>query len=148
MDSFNLSEDITLMYVAASRFPEGVEHAHMQLHAMFPEKTNRRFFGISWAGDNGEIIYKAATDQIEPGEAETLGLDTFTIKKGSFHCFYIKDFMQNVASIAEAFKILLQQDDVDPKGYCLEWYIGANDVKCMVPIDDKTHFTGVNNAKF
>ena len=146
MDSFNLSEDIKVMYVTATHFPDGVERAHIQLHAMFPEKKDRRFFGISWQNENGEIIYKAAADEMEPGEAEKLGLETFTIKKGNFNCFYIKDFMQNVGSIKQAFKILLGQAEVDPNGYCLEWYIGDNDVKCMVPVDEgHLHFTGVNN---
>ena len=149
MDSFNLSEDIKVMCVTANHFPEDAERAHIQLHAMLAEKSGRRFFGISWPAENGEIIYKAATDEMEPGEAERLGLETFTIRKGNFHCFFIKDFMQDITNIRSAFKILLEQNDVDPKGYCIEWYIGENDVKCMVPIDEKElHFTGANNAKF
>ncbi len=149
MDSFNLSEDIKVMYIPATHFPEGVERAHIQLHAMFTEKSGRRFFGISCPDKDGEIIYKAAADEMESGEAERLGLKTFVIKKGNFHSFFIKDFMQDVGNIREAFKILLAQNDVDPNGYCLEWYIGDADVKCMVPIDqDDLHFTGANTAKF
>lgn len=145
MDSFILGEDIRVMYVTATDFPDGVERAHIQLHAMLTEKERRRFFGISWPID-GHIVYKAACDEMEPCEAEKLGLETFTIKKGPYNSFYIKDFMEDVGSIKRAFKLLLEQHEVDPNGYCLEWYIGDNDVKCMVPLGEEyKDFTGLNN---
>ncbi len=144
MDSFNLSEDIKVVCVTAKHFPEDVERAHIQLHAMLPEKEKRRFFGISRTNEQGQIVYKAAADLIEPGEVEKYGLEMFTIKKGTFNSFYIKNFMEDTSRIREAFQILLGQPEVDPLGYCLEWYIGENDVKCMVPLDEKqSHFTGV-----
>lgn len=145
MDSFILGEDIQVMCINAHDFPDGVERAHIQLHAMLTEKERRRFFGISWADKNGTITYKAACDEMEPGEAQKLGLETFTIKKGPYNSFYIKDFMEDIGSIKRAFKLLLEQHEVDPDGYCLEWYIGDNDVKCMVPLGDEyREFTGLN----
>lgn len=146
MDSFNLSEDIKVMCVAADSFPNGVESAHQQLHALFTDKEKRHFFGISWPDKNGKIIYKAAAEEIEAGEAENLGLETFTIKKGTFNSFFIKNYKEDVETIREAFEILLKQVEVDPKGYCLEWYIGSDDVKCMVPLDEHhSHFTGISD---
>lgn len=145
MDSFTLDEDIKVMCITATEFPDGIERAHIQLHAMLAEKERRRFFGISWRKENGEIIYKAAADEMESGEAEKLGLETFTIKKGPYNSFYIRDFMQDVGSIKRAFKLLLSQHEVDPDGYCLEWYMGDNDVKCMVPLGpDYQDYTGLN----
>lgn len=145
MDSFILGEDIKVMCVTATAFPDGIERAHIQLHAMLTEKERRRFFGISRPNENGEIIYKAAADEMEPGEAEKLGLETYTIKKGPYNSFYIKDFMHDPDSIKRAFKLLISQHEVDPDGYCLEWYIGDNDVKCMVPLGpDYQPYTGLN----
>lgn len=145
MDSFILGEDIKVMCITASEFPDGIERAHIQLHAMLAEKERRRFFGISRPNENGDIIYKAAADEMVPGEAEKLGLETFIIKKGPYNSFYIKDFMQDVGSIKRAFKLLLSQHEVDPDGYCLEWYIGEDDVKCLVPLGpDYQDYTGLN----
>jgi len=145
MDSFIIAEDIKVICVTANHFPEDAERAHIQLHGLLPEKERRRFFGISWPNEQGQIIYKAAADEIEQGEAQKYGLETFTIKKGAYNSFFIKNFMENIDSIKDAFHVLLQQDDVDPKGYCLEWYIGDNDVRCMVPLDENhLHFTGLN----
>ncbi|WP_309642145.1 hypothetical protein [Flavobacterium sp.] len=148
MDHFSLSEDIKVMCITANHFPEGIEEAHQQLHDKFPLKDNRRFFGISKPDEHGEIIYKAAAEELEKGETEALGLEPFIIKKGHYNTYYLKDYTQNAGSIQEAFEILLGQDEIDPNGYCVEWYIGTNDVKCMVPVDEEhLHFTGVNNAK-
>lgn len=145
MDSFILGEDIKVMCITATSFPDGIERAHIQLHAMLTEKERRRFFGVSWRTENGDILYKAAADEMDAGEAEKLGLETFTIKKGPYNSFYIKDFMQDVGSIKRAFKLLLSQHEVDPDGYCLEWYIGEDDVKCMVPLGpDYQPYTGLN----
>ncbi len=148
MDKFSLSEDIKVMCITATRFPEGISAAQQQLHEKFPLQDNRRFFGISKPNENGEIIYKAAAEELHHGETEAFGLEVCEIKKGHYNCFYLKDQSQNTDTIREAFTVLLGQDEIDPKGECIEWYIGANDVKCMVPIDeDELHFTGVNNEK-
>lgn len=145
MDSFNLTEDINVMYVEAKSFPEGIERAFIQLHVITPEKERRRFFGISWQGADGKITYYAACDEMEPGEADKLGLKTYTIKNGPYNSFYIQDFMEDTFAIKRAFDLLLEQHEVDPDGYCLEWYIGDNDVKCMVPLGkDYAPFTGLN----
>lgn len=146
MDSFNLSEDLKVMCVTADSFPNGVESAHQQLHTLFPQNDHRQFFGISRPDKNGKIIYKAAAEEMEPGEAEKLGLESFTIRKGSFNSFFIKNYRDDVENIREAFEILLKQTEVDPNGYCLEWYIGKDDVKCMVPLDEHhSHFTGISD---
>lgn len=148
MDKFNLSEDLKVMCLTANSFPDGITEAHRQLHEKFPLKENRRFFGISRPDKNGKIIYKAAAEELRKGETESLGLESFVIKKGHFNSFYIKNFHEDPNWIREAFEILLGQDEIDPNGYCLEWYIGADDVKCLVPIDEHhLHFKGLNNEK-
>lgn len=148
MDSFSLSEDIKVMCITANSFPDGIEAAHQQLHAHFPQKEERRFFGISKPNKQGKIIYKAAAEELREGETASLGLEAFRIKKGHYNTFYIKDYTENPNWIREAFEVLLGQAEVDPDGYCVEWYIGANDVKCMVPVDEHhLHFTGVTTEK-
>jgi len=143
MDSFNLSEDINVLCLTAESFPDGIESAQIHLQAMLDHKDKRRFFGISWP-ENGKITYRAAAEILDKNEPQRLGLETFTIKKGYFNCFYFKDYRDNIDAIRQSFDILLKQQEVDPNGYCLEWYIGEHDVKCMVPVDDHLHFTGLN----
>lgn len=145
MDSFILDDDISVVCVTAKNFPDDIERAHIHLHVILPEKERRRFFGISWPGPDGKMIYKAAADIMETENADKYGLETFTIKKGPYNSFYIKDFMEDPESIGRAFQLLTAQHEVDPNGYCLEWYIGDNDVKCMVPLGTEyAPFTGLN----
>ena len=33
-------------------------------------------------------------------------------------------------------QMLISQPDIDPNGYCLEWYLNDMDVRCMVRLDD------------
>ena len=133
MDSFILGDDIRVVCVTADSFPEGIEDAHLELNAKLTPNEKRRFFGISRPDETGRIIYKAAADEMFIGEAESLGLETFLIRRGAYMSFYIKNHRDEPGSIARAFELLLGQHEADPNGYCLEWYIGENDVKCLVP---------------
>jgi predicted transcriptional regulator YdeE len=139
MDSFILGEDIPVICLTADSFPAGIEAAHEQLHQKVPNRQGRRFFGISRPDENGTVIYKAAAEEMQPGEAASLGLEAFTIKGGAYNTYYIKDFRDNIPAIAECFQLLIGQAEADPKGYCIEWYIGDKDVKCMVRSNDKDY---------
>ncbi|WP_316831207.1 transcriptional regulator [Pedobacter aquatilis] len=133
METFYLNEDIKVMYVTATSFPDGVEDAHKKLHNMLAFDEKRRYFGIS-RPDGKSIVYKAAAEELNPGEAEILGFETLTIKKGNFISAYISDFMKDIPQIGKTFEKLLANPAVDPNGYCLEMYIENKDVRCMVPL--------------
>ena len=133
MDSFILGEDIKVMYVTASNFPTDIKSAHEHLHTLLPNVERRRIFGISAPNEEGQIIYKAAAEEMFPGESQNLGLPTFIISHGAYMSFFITDYRNDIDSISRAFKLLLSQQEADPNGYCLEWYIGESDVKCLVP---------------
>ena len=139
MDSFILGEDIHVLCHTATSFPEGIPAAFDHLHQTLPLKEGRRFFGISRPDKNGNIIYKAAAEVQENDEGERYGLEAFTIPGGAYNTYYIKDFRDNIAAIGECFQLLIGQAEADPNGYCIEWYIGDNDVKCMVRSNDKDY---------
>lgn len=144
MDSFNLQEDIKVICLDAKSYPDGAKAAHLELQVNLKHEERRRFFGILM-NENGQQIYKAAAEEMENGEAAQYGLEEFTIKKGSFNSFFIADYRKDESAITHAFELLRKEHEVDPDGYCLEWYIGENDVKCMVPLGpDYREFTGLN----
>ena len=145
MDSFTFQDDVRTISVNAENFPADICDAHAKLHSLLPANDRRRYFGVSWPGKDGKITYKAIAEEMEPEEAEMLGLETFTIKNGPYNSFYIKDFRDDPHSIQRAFELLTGQHEVDPDGYCLEWYINDKDVKCMVPLGKKyAPYTGLN----
>lgn len=134
MEEYILNEDIKIMCITAESFPNGVLAAHQKLHALFPLEQ-RRYFGISRPNEKREIIYKAAVEEIADGEAEKFGVETFTIRKGTFISELVPDFMKDVSQIGKTFEKLLNQPNIDPNGYCLEMYINETDVRLMVGIE-------------
>jgi hypothetical protein len=134
MEQITLYKDIVLLYVTAGSFPDGVMAAHQQLHSMIPFSADRKYYGISFPGEGGTIIYKAAAEEMYPGEAAEKGLETFIVKKGEYTSILVSNYMNDKAAIGETFQKLLKHPQLDPKGFCLEWYVSKEDVQCMVPL--------------
>jgi len=131
METYTIEEDIKVLCITASSFPDGVLAAHQKLHILFPPNNKRRYFGISRPDGNRGIVYKAAVEELEEENSE---LEHFTIKKGPYISKLIPDFMQDVSQIGKAFEKMLIDPNIDPNGYCLEMYLNETDVRCMVGI--------------
>lgn len=136
MENYNLEKNIQVMCLTATSFPDGVMDAYKKLQSFVTDPNGRRYFGISRPNKDGIIIYKACAEEKETGEAEKLGLESFTINAGNFASTYIVDHMKDSESIGNAFKELLKNPNLDPQGYCLEMYkdFDDKDVQCMVPL--------------
>ena len=134
MEIFNVERDIKVFCVTADSFPAGVKKAHEDLHSKLPTTEGRKFFGLSWATENGSIIYKAAVEESYDGEAEKAGCEIFIIRKGKYISEFIPNFWSDMSAIGKTFKELLAYPGIDPKGYCLEMYESIKDVRCLVPL--------------
>lgn len=135
METIKFDQDITVMYVDAISFPDGALAAHQKLHSYFPFTTQRKYFGLS-RPENGSILYKAAAEVMEPGEAEKYKLPTIVLKKGNYYSITLYDYIKDIPSIQRTFSQLISLPDIDPEGYCVEQYIGQSDMLCMVRIAD------------
>ncbi len=135
METITQDKDITVMYVTASSFPDGVLAAHQKLHSLIPFSTDRKYFGIS-RPENGPIVYRAAAEELTPGEAGKLNLGTLVLRKGKYISLIAQDYMKDVQSIERAFEQLLDYPGIDPQGYCVELYISDKDVQCMARLQD------------
>jgi len=136
METINLDNDIKVLCITAKSFPDGIMDAFDQLHSIVPIAEKGRQFGISQPNQRGEIIYKAALEEVHEGESEKSGCEPFVIKKGKYLFVDRTDFMKDLSGIGSAFQMLISQPDIDPNGYCLEWYLNDKDVRCMVRLDD------------
>lgn len=145
MDSFTFQKDIPIVCLPAEGSAQGIIAAHQVLKEKLPPSEHRHFYGISWSGPDRQMVYKAAAS-IENTDGSALeDLEHFTIRNGPYISFYLTDFRENPDSIRQAFEMLLKQHEVAPNGYCLEWYINDNDVKCLVPLGkDYQPYTGLN----
>ena len=132
MEKFNLEKDINVLYVTAKSFPAGIMEAFDILNSKISASEGRSFFGISYPDEKGEIIYKAAAEEIYEGEGKKSGCETFLIKKGTYISIEIKNFMSDIPAIGKVFKELLSHPGIDPQGVCVECYLNQKDVRCMV----------------
>lgn len=132
MNTINFDNDITIMYVQAATFPDGVMPAYEALHSKLPFSPDRKFLSVSRPEGNGEISYKAGAEILDNEEADKHGLPTLTLKKGGYVMITIENFMTDVSSVGRAFEELMQNPDIDPEGYCVEWYFNETDVHCMI----------------
>jgi hypothetical protein len=131
MEIYTLEKDINVFYVKAKSFPEGVLEAHQQLHAIIPFSNQRRYFGIS-RPEKGTIEYWAAVEELKPGESEKYNCDSFVISNGKYIGIEVKNYMKNIEEIGMAFNKLISYEGIDPNGYCVEYYLNDEDVRCMI----------------
>ena len=131
METITLDEDINVMYVTASSFPDGVMAAFDKLYALVPQHGSRHIYGIS-RPEKGVITYRAGAEMMAEGEARTLGIESLVLKKGKYCAVTIHNFMKDIPAIGAAFQTLLAMPGIDPEGYCVEWYLNDEDVQCMV----------------
>jgi len=142
MESITLDSDIKVFFITAKSFPEGIIEAHEKLQRLVPFSKGRKYFGISRPEGNQGIVYRGAAEELGEGEAEKLNCDTLILQKGRYISLTIKDYTKDIQSIDQAFKKLLSYPNIDPHGYCVEWYLPsgetpleAKDVRCMVRLD-------------
>lgn len=135
MENYTLNRDIKVLYVEAESFPGGIMDAFKELESKDPSIPKRTFYGISWMGEDGKIIYKAAVKEEFEGEAEKLGCKTFTIKKGKYLAETVENFSKNM-DLSKTFQNLLSSPDLDPYSYCLEIYNPNDTVQCLVKLRD------------
>lgn len=134
MEQIKLEKNIQVMCIQASSFPQGVLEAHQQLHRQFEHKEDRQFVGISYRDANQQIIYKAGVEMLQD-EKLLPGTEAFEIRKGIYLSEFLSNFRADVQVIGKTFTEMLKHPELDPNGYCLEYYVGEDDVRCMVPLD-------------
>jgi len=134
MEEIQVEKDIPVVMVKADSFPDGVMEAHRKLHSLVPYSASRRYFGISWPDRNGNIQYYAGVETLNSEDAHISGNEPFIILQGPYACLTIHDYMKDLQGIGNAFTTLLELEDLDQNGYCLEWYVSDKEVRCMVPL--------------
>ena len=131
-----IEEDIKVLCISAASFPEDALNAHEKLHTIVPFTEERRYFGLS-RPENGIITYKAAAEKLASDEVNCTECEGLIIKGGTYRTITIINYMENINGIGKAFERLISFTDIDPNGYCVEWYLNnEKDVKCMVRLED------------
>ncbi|HEY4111150.1 hypothetical protein [Puia sp.] len=135
MEPYHLDHDIRLCCVSAKSFPDGVMAAFQRIMNIFPDQQgHRRLFGVSWPDGKGSMVYKAAVEEEYKGEAEELGLESYLLKSGEYLSTTVHNFINDIPSIGNAFRQLVEAPGVHPNTIGVEEYISNSAVRCMVPM--------------
>jgi predicted transcriptional regulator YdeE len=134
MDIVKLEQDVVVMYIEVTNFPNGVVEAFDKLESLYGS-GKKKLYGISFQDRQGKIIYRAAAEVRDETEAAQFGLPHFTIKRGTYLSEKIENFLERIDSIGETFMKMIHDTRIDPKGYCVEVYQDP-DVICMVRLVD------------
>lgn len=130
---FSISEDIHVLTFKASSFPQGIAEAHTKIQSQFSNIHEKTIFGIS-RPENGNINYWSAIKLTHYGNTDDFGVGQFTISKGEYISIMVNNYIEDPLSISSAFQSLTRHPGIDPEAYCIEWYLGEKDVKCMIKL--------------
>lgn len=136
MEKFHLDHDIHVFCIRAKSFPAGILEAHQKLHSLVPFTMERNYFGISRPEEGGGIVYRAGMTVLTPGELAKHDLEEFIIKKGEYVSKILKNYMEDASVMEKTFKEQLAEPNIDPDGACIEWYMGLEEVRCMVRLKE------------
>ena len=133
MNTITIENDMTFIYVEATSFPDGVMESWNELHRIIPFNSERVYVGLSRPEGNKGIVYKACALILNTDET-TFGLQQIALLKGDYFSEEYPDYMKDLQKIGTIFHSMLSSPEIDPEGYCVEWYLGKEDLRCMVKI--------------
>jgi hypothetical protein len=133
IENYIILDDLKIYTLTAKSFPEDIGEVHHRLYKLFPPNPPRKYFGIS-RPENGVIIYKAGSELLLNEVIDLKLVESFTVQKGDYISILIKDFRNNLSQIDTAFKQLTSLKNIDPNGYCIEYYYNSEDVRCMIKV--------------
>ncbi len=133
MQIYKLDQDIPVLCESAATFPDDIKGSFERLQAKC--QSTRTMYGLSRM-EGGKIVYKAAAERQATDDAAAMACETFDIPKGSYFYIDVVDWPSNIPAIGQAFDTLCTQSEIDPQGYCVEWYMNNKDVRCMIRLAD------------
>jgi hypothetical protein len=131
METLKVEKDLKVFGTQVLQFPVGIKETFDSLVAKVPEGLGRNYYGISYMND-GKVIYIAAVEEKNEGEAQKYNCQNYRIEKGEYLAEYVHDWMTKTDSINQVFHEIMQNEKADCSKPCVEWYKNDNELVCMV----------------
>lgn len=132
MEKIILDHDINVFGMQVTTFPMGVAEAFDKLVKMLSGGFDRSFYGISFMEPGGKMVYIAAAEEREQGEAEKYHCEKYIVEKGVYTAEKITGWRQQIHCIKDAFHRLVQEKNMDMEKPAVEWYKSEEEMFCMV----------------
>jgi predicted transcriptional regulator YdeE len=131
MTTITIPNDIPVFGVQAKSFPDGVGEAYDRLVKMIPGGFSRSYYGISFM-ENGKMIYYAAAEELNPGEAEKYSCERLSIKKGKYLAEELRNWRSKIHQVKDVFQRLVEDQRTDKTTPGVEWYKNEDEMLCMI----------------
>jgi predicted transcriptional regulator YdeE len=132
MDTYEVKKDISVFGFQVKTFPERIGEAFDSLIAMVPEGLNRSYYGISFMTPKNEVVYIAAVEEKNKGEAEKNRCNRYTIEKGKYIVVRVLGWREKTDRIKDVFDSMMKEKSIDLTKPCIEWYINDDEMLCMI----------------
>ncbi len=137
MEKRTIANDITIIYLQAKSFPEGIDEVWREIFKVLPNVEKRTtYFGYSQMQADGSILYRAGTLLLADDDPKKFS--TMVIPQGLYASRSLENYMEKRDQFGSIFQELLASEGVDQeKAFCLEWYESQTLAHCMVPLREK-----------
>lgn len=133
MEIIKIKENISAFGFRVNTFPDGIKDAFDNLMNLVPDGIDRTYYGISYmSGD--EVVYHAAVQELNPGEAEKYNCERYTIQRGEYTADRVHQWMKKVHTIKDIFGAMLHDDCPVEDRPAIEWYLNDDEMICMIRI--------------
>jgi len=128
-----LPADITVFYVQAESFREGIPGAFEKLEKIPGGLKGRHVYGITLCtGD--DLIYRACILENFKGEGEQYRMPVYTIPKGKYLYAALTNWQNNIDQVPILFEAFMDQPNVKKQSICLEDYVSPDEMLAMVQL--------------
>ncbi|TVQ95011.1 MAG: transcriptional regulator [Bacteroidetes bacterium] len=134
MKIISMPTEIVLFYIQAESFPKGVKDAFLKLESLLPTRRGRKFYGI-YEEQDGQVIYRAAVEELYPGEAEKYNCKYYFLKPGDYLSITLSNWEKHLEKIEVAFDRLAESPTVDPQSPSVEFYKSSKELICMMRLN-------------
>jgi len=132
MEKMNLKNSIKAFGLRVNSFPNGIQQAFEELIEKTGDKAGERnYYGISYM-ENGNMIYNAAAEEKQAGEAEKFNYKTFTIESGDYVTEKLDDWQSKTNCIKDIFQKIIDDGKADTTKPAVEWYKNDKEMLCMI----------------
>jgi hypothetical protein len=135
--TIEINVDVRLLCLEVSVFPKDIKQTFEQLLSALPFSSSRGLYGISRPEFPKGIVYRAAATCMEEEEASDGFGEVIVLPKGVYRYIDLDDIHHDPEQIGEAFEQLLQNERMDPEGFCVEKYgKDGPSVRCLVRVKE------------
>ena len=135
METFVIKKNIEAFGFQVKTFPKGIGEAFDSLIEMVPERLNRSYYGISYMAPDNKLVYIAAVEEKNKGEAERNKCERFTIEQGKYLAVSVKDWRKKTDTIKDVFHEMMNEKNIDHSKPCVEWYKNDDEMLCMLKLN-------------